>query len=310
MQRLWGGDKLGAVLGKNIENDLTGESWELSGVNGNVSVIANGDYRGLKLTELIDKFPEELLGMKVLKEYGKEFPILIKFIDANKDLSIQLHPNDALAKKRHNSLGKTEMWYIMDSEPDSELIIGFNEDVDEKIYTKSLEEDSLLDLLHFEKVEEGDTFFINAGKIHAIGKGVLLAEIQQTSDVTYRVFDYNRKDEQGNLRQLHTDLALAAIDYERKDDFKIAYNKEANTRNLMVNSAYFTTKYLPLDNTITLDLSLNDSFTIYMCVKGSVKISNENGEVDILRGETALVPAISKKVELITNGAELLEITI
>ena len=310
MQRLWGGDKLGAVLGKNIENDLTGESWELSGVNGNVSVIANGDYRGLKLTELINKFPEELLGMKVLKEYGKEFPILIKFIDANKDLSIQLHPNDALAKKRHNSLGKTEMWYIMDSEPDSELIIGFNEDVDEKIYTKSLEEDSLLDLLHFEKVEEGDTFFINAGKIHAIGKGVLLAEIQQTSDVTYRVFDYNRKDEQGNLRQLHTDLALAAIDYERKDDFKIAYNKEANTRNLMVNSAYFTTKYLPLDNTITLDLSLNDSFTIYMCVKGSVKISNESGEVDILRGETALVPASSKKVELITNGAELLEITI
>ncbi len=310
MQRLWGGDKLGAVLGKNIENDLTGESWELSGVKGNVSVIANGDYRGLKLTELIDKFPEELLGMKVLKEFGKEFPILIKFIDANKDLSIQLHPNDALAKKRHNSLGKTEMWYIMDSEPDSELIIGFNEDVDEKIYTKSLEENSLLDLLHFEKVEGGDTFFINAGKIHAIGKGVLLAEIQQTSDVTYRVFDYNRKDEQGNSRQLHTDLALAAIDYERKDDFKIAYNKEANTRNLMVNSAYFTTKYLRLDKTITLDLSLNDSFTIYMCVKGSLRISNENGEVDILRGETALVPAISKKVELITNGAELLEITI
>ncbi|MGB5172403.1 type I phosphomannose isomerase catalytic subunit [Eudoraea sp.] len=310
MQRLWGGDKLGTVLGKNIENDLTGESWELSGVKGNVSVIANGDYRGLKLTELIDKFPEELLGMKVLKEFGKEFPILIKFIDANKDLSIQLHPNDALAKKRHNSLGKTEMWYIMDSEPDSELIIGFNEDVDEKIYTKSLEENSLLDLLHFEKVEGGDTFFINAGKIHAIGKGVLLAEIQQTSDVTYRVFDYNRKDEQGNSRQLHTDLALAAIDYERKDDFKIAYNKEANTRNLMVNSAYFTTKYLRLDKTITLDLSLNDSFTIYMCVKGSLRISNENGEVDILRGETALVPASSKKVELITNGAELLEITI
>lgn len=310
MKRLWGGTRLGTVLGKAVKEDKVGESWEISGVKDHVSIVSNGVYKGLKLTELITRFSEDLLGERVLSEFGNEFPILIKFIDAKKDLSIQLHPDDTLAKKRHNSLGKTEMWYVMDAEEESNLIVGFKEDISEEKYKNSLKDNSLLSLLHFETVKEGDTFFINAGKIHAIGQGVLLAEIQQTSDVTYRVFDYNRKDSEGNLRELHTELALSALDYKRRDDFKIVYGKKENIENPMVNSAYFTTRFLPVNKNLSFDLSDRDSFTIYMCVKGNAEIKNENGKAIIAKGETILLPANSKKVHIITKGAELLEITI
>ncbi|MCL4162945.1 UNVERIFIED_CONTAM: hypothetical protein GTU68_029289, partial [Idotea baltica] len=211
-ERLWGGTKLRDVLGKPIESDITGESWEISTVKGDVSIVSNGEFADISLQNLIDQYPEELLGKRVLERFGKEFPILIKFIDAKQDLSIQLHPNDELARKRHNSFGKTEMWYIMDADSDAKLIVGFNKDISKSEYSKSLEENRLLELLNYEKVKEGDTFFINTGKIHAIGAGVLLAEIQQTSDVTYRVFDFNRKDKNGDLRELHTELARDAID--------------------------------------------------------------------------------------------------
>ena len=174
------------VLGKSIDSDITGESWELSTVKGDVSVVSNGNLAGTSLQELINSNPEGLLGKSVANRFGKEFPILIKFIDAKQDLSIQLHPNDELAKKRHDSFGKTEMWYIMDADQDANLIVGFNKEVTKEEYSKSLEKDTLLDLMNYETVHEGDTFFINTGKIHAIGAGVLLAEIQQTSDVTYR----------------------------------------------------------------------------------------------------------------------------
>jgi mannose-6-phosphate isomerase len=199
-ERLWGGTKLKTVLGKPIANDITGESWELSGVAGDVSVIANGPLAGTSLKQLIATQAEALLGKEVVARFGQEFPILIKFIDAKQDLSIQLHPNDALAKKRHGSFGKTEMWYIMDADPGAKLIVGFNKDVTREEYASHLQENKLPDLLNYEPVEQGDTFFINTGKIHAIGAGVLLAEIQQTSDITYRVFDFNRKDKMGNLR--------------------------------------------------------------------------------------------------------------
>ena len=188
-ERLWGGTKLKDVLGKPSENDITGESWELSGVKDDISIVSNGSFSGTSLQELINQKPEELLGKDVFQRFGKEFPILIKFIDAKQDLSIQLHPNDALAKERHNSFGKTEMWYVMDADKGANLIVGFNKNVTKEEYSKSLEKDTLLDLLNYEPVKEGDTFFINTGKIHAIGAGVLLAEIQQTSDVTYRVFE-------------------------------------------------------------------------------------------------------------------------
>ena len=309
-ERLWGGTKLKEVLKKPISSDITGESWELSAVSGDVSVVANGNLKNIALSTLIDKFPEALLGKSVVERFGKEFPILIKFIDAKQDLSIQLHPNDELAKKRHNSFGKTEMWYVMDADAGSQLIVGFNKNVTKEEYAKSLEDDDLLKLLNYEPVKEGDTFFINTGKIHAIGAGVLLAEIQQTSDVTYRVFDFNRKDKEGNLRELHTDMALDAMDYEKKNDFKVAYDTSRDSSNVMVDCPYFKTNFLNLSKELNQDTSKRDSFTIFMCVGGIAKIRTNEGEVNINKGETVLVPALAKGIYIITEGVKLLEVTI
>jgi len=309
-ERLWGGTKLKDVLGKPIENDITGESWELSTVKGDVSVIANGNLAGISLQEFIDNNPKAVLGNSVVQRFGTDFPILIKFIDAKKDLSIQLHPNDELAKERHDSFGKTEMWYIMDADEDANLIVGFNKNVTKEEYSKSLEDDSLLDLLNYESVKEGDTFFINTGKIHAIGAGVLLAEIQQTSDVTYRVFDFNRKDKNGNLRELHTEQALDAIDYENKDDFRVTYPKDTDTVNSMVDCPYFKTNFLELSQDLNQDVSSRDSFTIYMCVGGSVEVQNDFGSATIQKGETILVPANCVSISLKTSEVKLLEVTI
>ncbi len=309
-ERLWGGTKLKEVLRKTITSEITGESWELSAVKGDVSVVSNGELAGKNLQQLIDENPIDLLGKSVVDRFGKEFPILIKFIDAKQDLSIQLHPNDELAKKRHNSLGKTEMWYIMAADPKAQLIVGFNKDITKEEYVQSLDHDTFLDLLNYESVKEGDTFFINTGKMHAIGAGVLLAEIQQTSDITYRVFDFNRRDKDGNLRELHTELALDAIDYRKKNDFKITYSKEADKVNAMVDCPYFKTNFLQLTKSKTVDTKNRGSFTIYMCVGGSVLVTNEFGEVKITNGETVLVPAMSKNITLRTEGAKLLEVTI
>lgn len=309
-ERLWGGTKLKDVLNKPIESDITGESWELSTVKGDVSIVANGELQGTSLQDLINTEAKTLLGESVVERFGYDFPILIKFIDAKQDLSIQLHPNDELAKKRHDSFGKTEMWYVMDADPDANLIVGFNKDVEKEEYKKSLENDTLLELLNYEQVKEGDTFFINTGKIHAIGAGVLLAEIQQTSDITYRVFDFNRKDKNGNLRELHTDLALDAIDYTKKDDFKVTYNIDKDKVNQMVDCPYFKTNSLQLTKDLFQDISARDSFTILMCLKGEAQVLNENGAAELSKGETVLVPASSKKLEIRTNGAQLLEVTI
>ena len=309
-ERLWGGTKLKDVLGKPIESEITGESWELSAVSGDVSKVANGALVKTSLQDLIKEDPEALLGKSVVQRFGLDFPILIKFIDAKQDLSVQLHPNDELAKKRHNSLGKTEMWYVMDADPGAELIVGFNKDVTKESYTESLQNNSLLDLLNYEQVKEGDAFFINTGKIHAIGAGVLLAEIQQTSDVTYRVFDFNRKDKEGNLRELHTDLALDAIDFQRKDDFKVVYSKELNAQNAMVDCPYFKTNFIQVTGDMDVDTKKRDSFTIFMCVGGEAVVKTDAGEVSLAFGETVLLPAITQKIELKSTGAKLLEVTI
>jgi len=308
--RLWGGDKLKSLFNKPSETKTTGESWELSTVKDDISVVSNGSLKGISLQELINQQPKALLGNSTVNRFGKEFPILIKFIDAKQDLSIQLHPNDKLAKKRHNSFGKTEMWYIMDADPSANLIVGFNKDVEKEEYKASLENNSLLDLLNYEAVKEGDTFFINTGKIHAIGAGVLLAEIQQTSDVTYRVFDFNRKDKNGNLRELHTDLALDAIDYSKKDDFRVAYDNKKNSVNTMVDCPYFKTNIIDLDKDFSQDITERDSFTIYMCVLGSATIQNDFGSASIEKGETVLISASSNLIKISTNQAKLLEVTI
>ncbi len=309
-ERLWGGTKLGTQLNKPIHSDITGESWELSGVAGDVSVVSNGALKGTSLSSLIEGKAEELLGTSVVERFGKEFPILIKFIDAKQDLSIQLHPNDALAKERHNSHGKTEMWYVMDAEKDANLIVGFNRPMTREQYVQSLENNTLLDYMNYEKVRSGDTFFINTGKIHAIGAGVLLAEIQQTSDVTYRVFDFNRRDKEGNLRELHTDLALEAIDFNQKDDFKVSYEITKDRVNPMVRCPYFNTNFLHLQGDFVQDTSQRDSFTIYMCVEGKAQIGNIHGRCTVRKGETVLLAANSDTISFKTSGCKLLEITL
>lgn len=296
-ERIWGGEKLQTELHKPIHQPFIGESWEISTVKGDVSVISNGTLKGTSLQALIEQAPEALLGSAVYKRFGTDFPLLIKFIDAAQDLSIQVHPDDALAKARHNSFGKTEMWYIMEADPNASIIIGFNRNVSKEEYQSHLENKTLSQLLNYEKVSHGDMFFIPAGKIHAIGAGVLLAEIQQTSDITYRVYDFDRKDKHGNYRELHTELALDAIDFERKDDFRKSYSSTENTVNPAVASPYFTTDYLKITQETPLTLS-RDSFHIYIGVAGKGSLQYGDMELPLEKGQTLLVPASCKEIRL------------
>ena len=309
-ERLWGGHKLRDVLEKNFEGTGIGESWELSGVEGDVSLIDNGPYKGKTLNELIQLYPTELLGKPVIDKFGREFPILIKFIDAQKDLSIQLHPGDELARARHNSFGKTEMWYVMDADPGAELIIGFKRDMSKEEYQRAMEEKSLPQYLHYEPVAAGDGFFINSGKIHAIGAGILLAEIQQSSDVTYRVYDFDRRDARGNLRELHTELALDAMDFKKKDDFKISYKRQKNRENLMVSSPYFKTSFLELDTQTKLSLSHPDSFTVLICVDGAAEVVLNSWKIQVKKGETVLLPAAAAEVMVNTSQSRFLKVSL
>jgi phosphomannose isomerase type I len=306
-ERIWGGEKLEKELHKPIHQPLIGESWEVSTVKGDVSVINNGTLKGTSLQALIEQAPEALLGRAVYKRFGTDFPLLIKFIDAAQDLSIQVHPDDALAKARHNSFGKTEMWYIMEADTDASIIIGFNKNVSREEYQAHLADKTLSQLLHFEKVKHGDMFFIPAGKIHAIGAGVLLAEIQQTSDITYRVYDFDRKDKNGNYRELHTELALDAIDFEQKDDFCKSYAKAENTVNPAVVSPYFTTDYLKINQEMPLTLS-GESFHIYMGVAGKGSLQYGDMELPLEKGQTVLVPACCKQINL-KGDMEVLQVS-
>ena len=308
--KIWGGNKLREILNKKTSRDSVGESWEISGVEGAISVVANGDDKGLRLTELIAKYKGDLVGNKIYDKFGDEFPLLIKFIDAKTDLSVQLHPNNKLARQRHNSFGKNEMWYVMQADPGSKLNIGFNKELDKLEYLEYLEKSKITELLNFEEVEKGDSIFINTGKVHSIGGGILLAEIQQTSDITYRIYDWNRKDNEGQSRELHTALALDAIDFEKKDDYRLHYEQRENTSSEIASCKYFTTNFLPIKGELTKDYSSLDSFVIYMCVEGSANIQIGNNSESIRKGETVLIPAKTEKLSITTDSAELLEIYI
>lgn len=306
---LWGGNKLKQVFGKPVEGETAAESWEISAVEGNISVVAEGTLEGSNLQELIDLYGERLMGEQVIARFGNNFPVLIKFIDARKDLSIQLHPNDALAKERHNSFGKTEMWYIMQADQGAELIVGFEETVDKEVYLEKLAQNALLEILHKEPVKAGDTFFINTGKVHAIGAGILLAEIQQTSNITYRIYDYNRKDKDGKERELHTDLALDALDYERKDDFRVEYDRETlNRPSNMVKSPYFITNFINVHGLYEKQLINRDSFTIYICTEGNVRVKASDWEGTLKAGESLLVPAELPGIQFSAAAAKILEV--
>lgn len=306
-ERIWGGEKLKSILKKSSDYNNIGESWEISDVEDEPSIVANGLLKGKSLKELIEIHKSDFLGVKNYKVFGSKFPLLIKFIDARSDLSIQLHPNDELAKKRHDSFGKTEMWYVMQADDDANLIVGFNQKVTPKKYLKHLEEKTLTEILNFDKVKEGDAYFIEVGRVHAIGAGVMLAEIQQTSDITYRVYDWDRVDDEGNERELHNDLAIDAINFNMMDDFRIDYKKFANSSNNMVSCPYFNTSYLEL-NTALIKNNNKDSFFIYICVDGEVNIETNNYSTSIKKGETILIPASIKEFTLSSEYSKLLEV--
>lgn len=311
--KIWGGNKIKTVLNKDFGKlPNCGESWELSGVEGNVSVAANGYLAGNSLNELIEVYMGDLVGERIFDTYGNEFPLLIKFIDANDDLSIQVHPDDEMAAERHNSYGKTEMWYVMQADKGAKLQSGFNQQVDQEIYLDKLNKVELTDILNFEEVSAGDVFFIPAGRVHAIGKGILLAEIQQTSDITYRIYDYGRCDNQGNPRELHTDLSLDAIDYTVSPEYKTKYEAKQNESVELVKCKYFTTNVLELDKSVERDYNDLDSFVIYICLDGELTVETEQGQEALGKGETILIPASIENVQLklVSASAKLLEVYI
>jgi mannose-6-phosphate isomerase len=305
-ERIWGGTKLKNYLNKPITSEITGESWELSTVPSDVSVVKNGLFKGKNLNELIDLYPEEILGKTVYARFGKQFPLLFKYLDAREDLSIQLHPNDELAKARHNSFGKTEMWYIMQADENARLIVGFKEDSSKDEYLQKLESKNLLSLLKEIPVKKGDVFLLETGTIHAIGAGIVLAEIQQTSDVTYRIYDWDRVDANGNKRELHTELALNAINYRTTDTQK-DYEVQDNKSTTVVNCPYFKTAVLPLNGKVVKENN-GDSFRVIMCTEGAFTLFVEGEEFHYKTGDTILLPAVLSEVTL-NGNATLLEIT-
>lgn len=306
-ERIWGGTKLKTYLNKPIPSEITGESWEISTVPNDISVVNNGSFSGKNLNELINLYPEEILGKTVYARFGKQFPLLFKYLDAREDLSIQLHPNDELAQKRHNSFGKTEMWYVMQADENSRLIVGFKEDSSQEEYIQYIENKKLTSLLNEIPVKKGDVFFLETGTIHAIGAGIVIAEIQQTSDVTYRIYDWDRVDANGNERELHTQLALDAINY--KTTFaKKEYKSTENISTSLVDCPYFKTNIIPLNGELFIEKN-NDSFMVFMCTEGNFELFLNDGKYTYQTGDTVLLPAILTSF-ILKGTATLLDITV
>lgn len=306
--KIWGGEKLKDILDKPTDSKECGESWELSGVNGDVSIVSEGSLKGKSLTELIELYKGTLVGDHVYAKFGTEFPLLIKFIDANQDLSIQVHPNDAMAKKRHNSFGKTEMWYVVNAEPGATLISGFNKPTNKEEYLEYFNSGKLMDLLNKENVENDDVFFLPAGRVHTIGKGLLIAEIQQTSDITYRIYDFDRTDAHGYKRELHVEQALDAIDFTYYKDYKTDYNKKSVDVQL-ASCDYFTTNKLVIEESLERNYDSMDSFVVLMCLQGEGTIDYGKGQVSYKLGDTLLIPNQVKSVIIESQGeSKLLEV--
>ena len=305
-EKIWGGNKLNSLFnkGENTTSKL-GESWEIADLEEGQSTVNNGAQKGAALNEIIAKNPEGLLGKSVYERFGKQFPLLIKFIDAASDLSIQVHPTDETSP---TGVGKTEMWYIMQADPGAKLTVGFKEKITKEDYDAHIENLSIEEVMNEHVVNEGDAFFINAGRIHAIGGGVLLAEIQQTSDVTYRVYDYNRKDDSGNLRDLHVAESREVLDFELTEDFKLDYNRDSlNTAQVVKHHTYFKTDWVKLSNK-PYSIHRTESFTIIIVVAGSLEFSGDGEQGTLAAGETLLIPAENSGVVLESSTCEILEV--
>lgn len=301
-QTIWGGDKIIPFkhINEHIEN--VGESWEISGVPGSESIVANGPFKGYRLNSLVELLKEKLVGQDNYTRFRTEFPLLIKFIDARQDLSIQVHPNDEIARRQGMEHGKTEMWYMMDSEPGAKIYNGLKQQITPEEYKHLIENDTFCDVLAQYEVKEGDVFYLPAGRIHAICSGCFLVEIQQTSDVTYRIYDYKRKDKNGNYRELHTQLAAESIDYRVKKNYRTEYMAQPNHGISLVRCPYFNTTVYDLDKSMTLDYSELDSFVILIGMKGVGNIKdNEGNVISLSAGETILIPATTHTIQIEGN---------
>ena len=301
---LWGGEKIIPFKQlEGIEQAQVGESWEISNVPGDESVVANGADAGKNLSELVKEYKAELVGKENYERFGDNFPLLIKFIDACDDLSIQVHPDDELAKARHNSMGKTEMWYVIgNNSGQAHLRSGLKKQITPDEYAAMIADNTICDALADYAVQPGDVFFLPAGRIHSIGAGCFIAEIQQTSNVTYRIYDFNRKDKNGNTRELHTELSKDAIDYTVEADYRTPYTPKPNEPVELVSCPYFTTSVYDLTENMTLDYSELDSFVILICMEGSCTLTDDQGNrLPLQAGESILLPATTKEVLISTD---------
>jgi len=298
-EMVWGGSRLAKLFGKPFDaGKKIGESWELSGVQKNLSQVSNSFLKGNNVEELVEIYMGELVGEKVYEQFGVEFPLLVKLIDATETLSVQVHPDDETAAQRHNAYGKTEMWYVLDAAPGAGIYVGFKQPLDARSFYEHTLNNSLPEQLNFEPVQPGDVFFIPAGSIHAIGKGVMLAEIQQTSDITYRVYDWGREHNPTTAREMHLDLAIDVLDYTAGHDYKTSYLPEKNKPVELVNCPYFTTNLLEIDSLVSRPLLMRDSFVIYLCVEGALGIDCSGVKETLHKGETLLVPACIADIHL------------
>lgn len=292
--KIWGGSKIKDIIGIDYTPlERCGELWVLSSIEGEETIVENGFLAESTLSEVIDMYMDELMGEKNYNEFGENFPLLFKIIDAKDKLSVQVHPDNKLAQQKGMDNGKTEMWYIMQADQGAEIISGFNKDMNKVETINRLRENTISEVLNVDKTEKGDLFFIPAGRIHAIGSGVMLAEIQQSSDATYRVYDWDRKDEEGNSRKLHIQEALEALDFKAVEGGKSAYDYQLNKTSELVTTPYFTTNVLHLTETIEKDYSQLDSFVVYLCVEGGGIIHTMGHKIPIIMGEAVLIPAIA-----------------
>ena len=301
-QTLWGGDKIIPFKHLDINMENVGESWEISGVEGAETIVANGPHKGKSLNQLVSELKGQLVGEENYQRFGNEFPLLIKFIDARQNLSIQVHPDDEVAHRHGKEHGKTEMWYCVGVQECKSahpyLYNGLKQQITPEQYKKMVADDTITEALARYEVHEGDVFFIPAGRIHAIGSGCFVTEIQQTCDVTYRIYDYKRKDKNGNYRELHTELAAESIDYQVLPNYRTEYAPVKNEGTQLISCPYFTTAIYDLTEPMTLDYSELDSFVILIAVKGAGRLSCEGEELSFQMGDTVLLPATTKEVKV------------
>ncbi len=298
---IWGGAKIKAFKGiaSGGDNEIIGESWELSGVKGDESIVENGTLAGKSITELLREYKGKLIGTKNYERFGEEFPLLTKFIDAQDDLSIQVHPDDILSQKRHGKRGKTELWYVIDADKGAKLRIGFNQEITPTEYEQRVKNNTITEVVREYDIKSGDLFFLPPGSIHSIGAGCFIAEIQQTSDVTYRIYDFSRKDANGKERELHTELSKEAIDYTYRNSYKCNYVKQKNSGVKLASCDYFTTYFYDLDSELECNYSKLDSFITIMCVDGECDVIDDNREkITIKQGESLLLGAETTNIKI------------